>query len=133
MGKPVQECTLLSSGSSKFLMFLYGGLDWLLWFKKLSKHSKLDMECILINRIVIVSYYMNIHIWSESSTKLNISMLSGAQEFQFIASYYVMVQFQYIVFNVHCISIDRYITMRASHYCFKLNNISSCTSKMASC
>lgn len=64
---------------------------------------------------------------------LNISMLSGAQEFQFIASYYVMVQFQYIVFNVHCISIDRYITIRADHYCFKLNNISSCTSKMASC
>lgn len=26
-------------------------------------------------------------------------MLSGAQEFQLIASYYVMVQFQYIVFN----------------------------------
>lgn len=40
MGKPVQECTLVSSGSSKFLMFLYGGLDWLPWFKKLSKHSK---------------------------------------------------------------------------------------------
>lgn len=37
--------------------------------KKLGKH-KLDMECILINRIVIVRYYMNIHIWSESSTKL---------------------------------------------------------------
>lgn len=66
MGKPVQEWTLVSSGSSKFLPFLYGGLDW---FKKLSKH-KLDMECILINRIVIVRYYMNIHIWSESSTKL---------------------------------------------------------------
>lgn len=68
MGKPVQECTLVS-GSSKFLPFLYGGLDWLPWFKKLGKH-KLDMECILINRIVIVRYYMNIHIWSESSTKL---------------------------------------------------------------